>query len=116
MARINSFILTVQNPKTVENSRHSPDAGCCAKAVDHRLPIIQWHACKRPDFGASCSAVDAIPAVHKKLFAALAGRAKGPSLGSFWVIARGGIEGINCGQTAGTAKYRSGSWNFVVTI
>src|SRR6266478_3198998 len=116
MPRINTFILAVQDPETVENGRHSPGAGCRAKTVDHRLPIIQWHAGKRPDAGASCSAVDAIPAVHKKSFTSLAGRAKGPCLSSFWVLARGGIKGINRRQTAGATKYRSGRWDLIVTI
>src|SRR5260370_10062288 len=67
MARVDSFVLAVQNPPAIEHTGHPGHLGSEAIAIAHRLSIVQRHSSKRPDFGASRGAVDSIPAIHKLL-------------------------------------------------
>ncbi len=67
MASIDPFVLAVQDPKTVEHSRHSGHDGGPAEFIYCCLAVIQGNTGERPNFRASGRAVYTIPAIAKPL-------------------------------------------------
>ena len=113
MSRIDAFIFAIEDPKAIEDGRHSWHTRRLGEWCENCLAVVQRNTQERPGIGRARASVDAIPAIDEEL-APGARRHERPGFGALRIAAGCRIEGINFGQTGWAAEHRTACSNFVI--